>query len=280
MSYRSLLVLLDHEPSCEARTATAARLAMTLGAHLIGLAPTDLLDLPVAPPAASSLNACAALVWDALRDQAEGAADRFGDQCHAAGLRSFEAIVDEAAKAESVRRHARYCDLVILSQADPDAPDRAAAGSLVDRVVLQGARPSLVLPHKLRSATLGQRVLLAWNGSREAARAASDAMPILQRAERVEAVTWQELPVAKGTHAERELEALQAWLARHGVSASVRVERVTRPAGECLAASAVDSDADLIVMGAYGHGRLLETVLGGATRQVLRHTSVPVLMSH
>src|SRR5262245_34672326 len=107
MTYRSLLVLLDHASACAGRTRSAIRLAKDLDCHLVGLAPTDLIDLPVAPKAAASLNEYAALVWDALRDQAERAADAFRDACRAADLKSFEAIIDEANKTESLVRHAR-----------------------------------------------------------------------------------------------------------------------------------------------------------------------------
>lgn len=279
MSYRSLLVLLDHSPACATRSRCAMQLAKDLGCHLVGLAPTDLVDLPSAPRAAASLNEYAAQVWEALREQAGRAADTFREACHSAGVGSFEAIVDEADKSESLLRHARFSDLTVLTQADPDEPNHAVVKDMVESVILYSARPTLVLPCVGRIDSIGRRVLVAWNDSREAARAVSDALPLLRRAERVEVATWNE--AADSDEALRpQLDALLHWLARHEVSASARVERSGAPIADALLTRAADADADLIVMGAYGHARWTERVLGGATRGLLASMTAPVLMSH
>ena len=279
MSYRTLLVLLDHTPACTTRSRCAMQLAKDLGCHLVGLAPTDLVDLPAAPRAAASLNEYAARVWDALREQAERAADTFREACHSAGVGSFEAIIDEAVKSESLVRHARVSDLTVLTQADPDDPNHALVKDMVESVILYSARPTLVLPCVGRIDSIGSRVLVAWNDSREAARAVLDAMPLLRRAERVEVTTWHE--AANGDEILRpQLDALLHWLARHDVSAASRVERSDAPIADAMLTRAADADADLIVMGAYGHARWTERVLGGATRGLLASMTVPVLMSH
>jgi len=279
MSYRTLLVLLDHTPACTTRSRCAMQLAKDLGCHLVGLAPTDLVDLPAAPRAAASLNEYAARVWDALREQAERAADTFREACHSAGVGSFEAIFDEADKSESLLRHARFSDLTVLTQADPDDPNHALVKDMVESVILYSARPTLVLPCVGRIDSIGSRVLVAWNDSREAARAVLDAMPLLRRAERVEVTTWHE--AANGDEILRpQLDALLHWLARHDVSAASRVERSGVPIADAMLTRAADADADLIVMGAYGHARWTERVLGGATRGLLASMTVPVLMSH
>lgn len=279
MSYRSLLVLLDHTPACAARSRCAMQLAKDLGCHLVGLAPTDLVDLPSAPRAAASLSEYAARVWDALREQAERAADTFREACHSAGVGSFEAIIDEADKSESLVRHARFSDLTVLTQADPDDPNHAVVKDMVESVILFSARPTLVLPCVGRIDSIGSRVLVAWNDSREAARAVSDALPLLRRAERVEVATWNE--AAGGDAALRpQLDGLLHWLKRHDVAASARVERSGAPIADAMLTRAADADADLIVMGAYGHARWTERVLGGATRGLLASMTVPVLMSH
>ena len=280
MSYRSLLVLLDHHESCTARTAYAVKLARKLDCHLVGLAPTDLIDLPAAPMAAASLTECAALVWDALREQAERAAERFRDACQAAGLPSFEAVIDEAGKAESLVRHARCSDLTLLTQADPSAPDHAVAQRLVENVVLHSARPTLVVPCAGHFDDIGSRVMVAWDDSREAARAVSDALPLLQRAAQVEVVTWSESANAEAATLRSQLDALHRWLMWHGVSAQLQVQTCRADVAEAMLSHAADTNADLIVMGAYGHARWAERVLGGATRGLLDSMTVPVLMSH
>ena len=280
MSYRSLLVLIDHTTYSAARTRCAMQLAKALDCHLVGLAPTDLVDLPAAPKAAASLNEYAALVWDALRDQAERAADSFRDACRAAGVKSFEVVVDEANKAGSLVRHARCSDLTILTQAEPSAPNYFATKDLVESVILHSARPTLLLPYAGRFESIANRVLVAWNDSREAARALSDALPLLQKASRVEVTTWNEAPAADDKALRVQLDALQKWLMWHGVSATVRVDRAGPGIAETILSRAADSNADLIVMGAYGHSRWSELVLGGATRGLLASMTVPVLMSH
>ncbi len=142
MNYRSLLVLLDPSAACAARLQLAMRLARERDCHLVGLAPTGLLDVPPDSGAASSLADYAARALDAVREQAERAAQNFRDECHAAGVKSFESVSDEADKAESLVRHAHCSDLVVLTQAAPKADDRRSAQALVEEVVLHGAPPT------------------------------------------------------------------------------------------------------------------------------------------
>jgi nucleotide-binding universal stress UspA family protein len=280
MTYRSLLVHLDHDPLCDARTQAALRLAKDLDCHLVGVAPTGLVDLPVGPAAAAALADYSARAWDLLRDEAERATDTFRDACHAAGLRSFEAVIDEAEKAPSLVRHAHCSDLTVLTQADPDAADHRAAQALVEEVVLYSARPTLILPYAGRFDDIGRGALVAWDDSREAARAVSDALPLLRRARRVDVVGWTKAGTPEGPDLRRRLDALHQWLMWHGVSSEVGIETTTLPIAEALLSRATDLDGDLIVMGAYGHSRLAERVLGGATRGLLASMTVPVLMSH
>jgi nucleotide-binding universal stress UspA family protein len=280
MTHRSLLVLLDHTAACAARTDCALRLAKQIDCHVVGLAPTDLIDLPTAPRAAASLAEYAALVWDALRDQAERAADVFRDACHAAQVQSYQAIIDEANKTDSLVRHARCSDLTVLTQADPSTPNFAVSKDVVESVILHSARPTLVLPYAGRFETIGSRVMVAWNDSREAARALSDALPLLERASGVEVATWVEAGGTEDKALRAQLDALQQWLMWHGVTATARIETLDTGIAEAILSRAADSNADLIVMGAYGHARWAERVLGGATRGLLDSMTVPVLMSH
>lgn len=281
MTYRSLLVLLDHTSTCTARAAYAMRLAKDFDCHLVGVAPTDLIDLPATPKAAASLNEYSALVWDALRDQAERAADTFRDACHAAAVKSFEAVIDEANKVESLVRHARCTDLTVLTQADPTSPQFHATKELVESVILHSARPTLVLPFAGRfEGRVANRVLVAWNDTREAARAVSDALPLLQRARQVEVASWSEGATTEEKTLRPRLDALHKWLMWHGVSAQVRIEPVGSGIADAMLSHAADTNADLIVMGAYGHSRWAERVLGGATKGLLESMTTPVLMSH
>lgn len=280
MTYRSLLVLLDSDPLCPARTRLAITLAGDHDCHLVGVAPTGLIDLHVATGADSSLGAYAALAWDTLRAQAEGAAARFRDDCRAAGLKSFEAVVDDADKGPSVVRHAHCSDLTVLSQADPATTDHRAAQDTVEQVVMHSARPTLILPYAGRVDKVGDSILVAWDDSREAARAVSDALPLLRRAKSVHVVSWNEGGKQANASLPSRLDALHQWLMWQGVSAEVRSETTEIGIADAMLSRACDLSADLIVMGAYGHTRLAERVLGGATRGLLTSMTVPVLMSH
>ncbi|HUG25255.1 universal stress protein [Piscinibacter sp.] len=280
MTYRSLLVHLGVDPLCTARTRVAIRLAKELDCHLVGVAPTGLIDLPVTAGAAASMGELAALAWDTLRGQADQATQQFRTACQAAGLTSFEAVLAESEAAPSLVRHAHCSDLVIVSQADPDSPGHSAAQHLVEQVVLAGARPALILPCVSGVSTALDRALVAWDDSREAARAVSDALPLLRRAKNVQVVSW----IERGQHDDDSLrvrlDALHRWLMWQGVTAEVSVESTDIAIAEAMLSRAADQGADLIVMGAYGHARWAELVLGGATRGLLQSMTAPVLMSH
>ena len=177
-------------------------------------------------------------------------------------------------------RHAHCSDLTVLTQADPTAPGHRLAPNLVEQVVLYSARPTLILPYAGRFDTLGANVMVAWDDSREAARALSDALPLLRRAKRVQVVSWNEMGDNDDPALRTRLDALHRWLMWQGVTADVRVETSDIDITNTMLARATDLNTDLIVMGAYGHARWAERVLGGATRGLLASMTVPVLMSH
>ena len=280
MTYRSLLVLLDHDPLCAARTQVAITLAQRLDCHLVGLAPTGLVELPVSLRAAASMAEFATLAWDSLREQAGQSVALFEEQCRAAGLRSFEAVIDEADKAPSLVRHAHCSDLSVLTQTDPSAIGHRMAQELVEQVVLYSARPTLLLPYAGRVDRIGGNAMVAWDDSRESARAVSDALPLLRLATRVEVISWTDAASAEATALQGRLQALQQWLAWQGVSAELSIETTGNSIADAMLSRAADLSTDLIVMGAYGHSRWTERMLGGATRGLLASMTVPVLMSH
>lgn len=279
MTFRSLLVDLCEGPHVSTRVRVALRLARELEAQLVGLAPTGLASLPATIDGACDLFNDSAIEWQALRQAAKARAERFIRACDGADRLSFESIVDEAAEAASLIGHARCSDLVIMGQADPARREQAQRQAILEHVLIESARPVLVVPCTGATESLGQRVLVAWDGSRAASRAVADAMPLLQRAGQVRLVTWNEGETAVATALER-LTALGGWLARHGVQTTQQVETASVPVGDALLSLAFDQSCDLIVLGAYGHSRWTERLLGGTTRLLLRSMTVPVLMSH
>ncbi len=172
---------------------------------------------------------------------------------------------------------ARLADLVLTAQHDPD--NRAAAYFPED-LVLGSGRPVILVPGAGTFGDIGSRVLIAWNGSREAARALFDALVLLKPDAALDILTTKD-----GSHGELATitapEALAQALARHGFKAAITHSHDgDLPIGEEILSRAADLSADLIIMGGYGHTRLRETVFGGATRTILRHMTVPVLMAH
>jgi len=149
-----------------------------------------------------------------------------------------------------------------------------------DQVTLASGRPILVVPYAGHFETVGRRVLVGWNATREAARAVNDAMPLLAAAEMVTVLT---IDAREGPHGHGELPGadISLHMARHGVKAGIeRTVSADLSVGDVLLSRAADLGADLLVMGAYGHSRARELLLGGATRALLRSMTIPVLMSH
>jgi nucleotide-binding universal stress UspA family protein len=157
--------------------------------------------------------------------------------------------------------HAKYADLVVIGQSDP-SDDSGTQLDFPQRLILSAGRPVLIFPKIGSFSTVGKNIIVAWNASREATRAVTDAIPLLKRAEN------------PGTE-------IANYLAQH----EVNVDVLRNPGGRIdigneLLSRAADISADLIVMGGYGHSRLREWVLGGATRTILESMTIPVLMSH
>jgi nucleotide-binding universal stress UspA family protein len=180
---------------------------------------------------------------------------------------------------DCVLPYARTADLIIAGQSDAAWPGSGWL-DIADQLVLESGRPVLFVPNSGAYGPVGQRVLVAWNGRREAARAAFDALPILRQAKEVK-VVWVN-PQSEGEPG-GDLPTIDicAALARHGVKCE-GTEQV-KPhinVGQTLLSCGKDIAADLMVMGCYGHTRLREFVFGGASRHVLEHMPIPILMSH
>jgi nucleotide-binding universal stress UspA family protein len=281
MSYKDLLVVLDSEPTARGRLDLAAALAERFAAHLVGLYP---LPTPQRPRELGYYDpALLDPFYENLRERARAAAETVREQFeHAASLRGISAewrLIPEGPEADPAL-HARYADLTILGQLDPDRAETEMLRPRPEQVTLTSGRPILVVPYAGRFEAVGKRVVISWNSSREAARAVHDAMPLLASAEAVTVLTIDAREGPQG-HGEMPGADISLHLARHGVK--VQIERTVSgdlPIGEVLLSRLADLAADLLVMGAYGHSRMRELLLGGATRSLLRSMTVPVLMSH
>ena len=255
----------------------AVSVAGALEAHLAGVA----FSYEPAVPA-TIFDTASVAVLASYRVQAEQAAERaiarFEEAARRAVL-SIETRVLSAGTSDAgalFGRLARGYDLSIVAQTEPD-------GDVAEDLILEGAlfssgRPVLVVPYIQTEDFKLDRVLLCWDGSRSAARAIADALPLLGRSKTIEVITIAtkddnrgEIPGADIVH----------HLARHRLK--VELKRIIAPdmkVADTILSHAADSSADLIVMGGYGHSRLRELVLGGATRGMLSVMTVPTLMSH
>ena len=185
--------------------------------------------------------------------------------------------------APIVMARARGADLVIVSQSDPQWSVSPLLDCSAD-LVLGSGRPVIVVPNDWTCVAPPKSVIIAWNQSREAARAMFDALPVLRNAAVVELLQVDEDGTTSGRSPEEDalpLTAVVEALAAHGVKPRVAtVKERGEDIGAIICRHATNQTADLIVMGCYGHARLREMVFGGATRYLLRHMAVPVLFSH
>jgi nucleotide-binding universal stress UspA family protein len=181
----------------------------------------------------------------------------------------------------AVPAEARLADLTVVGQRNPDDAESFVAEQFVENLVLSAGRPVLILPYAIEFASVGENILLAWDGSREATRALHDALPFLARAKQVVVLTVNAL-AAEPPASRIPGSDIANVIARHGANVVTEQMEGVRdvPIGEMLLSRAADFGTDLIVMGGYGHSRWRELVLGGATRSILKAMTVPVLMSH
>lgn len=276
MSYKTILVHIDAGKRCAPRVDVGIRLAQQHDAHLVALYAIA----PFEPPGYAIAEMGPAII-EAQRSVAANGLARaeraFNDQVSAAGLGNAEWRSAIDVLVDAMTMHARYADLVVIGQTDA-AEDSDVPRDFPERLVLAAGRPVLILPNVGNFATIGKRILVAWNASREATRAVTDAVPLLQRADNVHVMAVN--PKAR-EHGSVPGADIGLYLARHGVRVEVKTDHGAEiDVGNELLSRAADLDADLIVMGGYGHSRLKEWVLGGATRTILESMTVPVLMSH
>jgi nucleotide-binding universal stress UspA family protein len=277
MSYKTILVHVDQSPQAVKRITLAAQLARSQEGHLIGTALTGLTmeyyrnsDMALAGPLSQE-------ELDQITRNSEQALQRFDALASAVDVSHAQRYSDDQAEVGLVLQ-ARYADLVVLGQTDPDTSGLSILRQLPEHLALHGGRPVLVVPFAGTFTHLDRHALVAWDGSRAATRAVTDALPLLRRSARVTLAVFN----PDHTRGEEPGADIALYLARHGVRVEV-LRQTTAPGvdvGNALLSLAADTGADLLVMGAYGHQRWREIVLGGVTRRVLQTMTLPVLMSH
>lgn len=278
MSYRDILVHLTLDPRNAARTQLAIGMARRFGARISGLytvpppnvpyymgeyIPTELIQKQM----------------DEAQKSSGSAKEEFLRICTEAGI-EHRWLSSDLAPVEALRLASRSCDIALVGQPDPNPTDPAAipygTDVLPHELALQAGRPILAVPYAGDFGEVGRRVLVAWNGKREAARALHDAMPVLRGAEVVHIVT-----IGAERKGRTPLSEIAGHMQRHGLRLETAVITINgAKVGVKLLDEAKARNCDLMVMGAFGHSRLREMVFGGVTETVLSNMALPILLSN
>ena len=255
----------------------AVSVAAALEAHLTGIA---FIYDPVVP--ISGAGYIPAEVIETQRDDNESAAEAaikiFSTATDQAGI-SAEPLITSASLAgagDKFARMARRFDLAIVGQAEPEISSMEQI--IAETTLFESGRPMMMVPYIQKAPFKTENVMICWDGSRTAARAVADAIPIIRNSGRVEIVM---VTNERGKQDELDGADIGQHLARHGLKVDVhRISGASIDVGDALLSHAADSGADFMVMGGYGHSRLREFVLGGVTRSIFESMTVPVLISH
>ncbi|MBK5960137.1 hypothetical protein CCR97_18280 [Rhodoplanes elegans] len=269
----NLALVGDRDPAA----SYAISIGRAFGAHVTGV--VFVYDPVISP---SIMDGVSAEWIDAQRDEsrtiAQTAIERFERAAELAGVQSGHRVIEATlgGATDMFGRIARRFDLAVVGQREPDR--MSPADLFAEGALFESGRPVVMVPYIQKAGLALDRVLMCWDGSRTAARAMGDALPFLSRAAQVDVVI-----VATGRSKSDEIPGADVGhhLARHGIKVDVKrivAEDVDVP--NTILSYAADVSADLMVMGGYGHSRLREFVLGGATRGILGSMTVPVLMSH
>jgi len=277
MSYKTVLVHLNDKRRAEALLEPTIQLATRYNSHLHGLHVYASMPAPPVPVPYGSKVLGSIVAGE--RESSDEIAATFSRMT---ATRSFVAEwqllkVPHVNLAPIVMEHGRAADLIIAGQTDPDW-DLSPLLDFPERLALESGRPVLVVPYAGRYPRIGRNVVIAWKAGRESARAVFDAIPLLQGAENVHILEITDRSDASTLGPDISIAAS---LARHGIKPTIRTSVAPDiSVGDEILSRLSDLDADLLVMGAYGHSRMRELMFGGVTRHIARHMTVPTLFSH
>jgi nucleotide-binding universal stress UspA family protein len=294
MPLKDILVHTDNSRNSEVRLEYATRLAETHEAYLTGLyvaasSPESVPSIRQAPnyivpdlggaslrdyeKKASELQS---QYNDHARLAAEGAKYRFKEASKERSVSNQWTYTQES-MIDALTHHARFCDVAVVGQPGPDSR-RYFGESPTDHLILSVGHPVLVVPTLAEGFSVGKRIMIAWDRSPLATRAVHNSRPFLRHADSVHILTINLKPEKQG---EKPGSGICEHLARHDIEAKpIRLTSKADHLYDVILAEAEELDIDLIIMGAYGHSRLREQILGGNTYHLLNHSPIPMLMSH
>ncbi|MDQ9170753.1 universal stress protein [Oxalobacteraceae bacterium R-40] len=282
MNYTSIAVHVDSSRHMADRVGFACAVANTHNAHLIGLATTGIAEAASMAGISGEGGAFIGSYLDTCKERTTANLEEFENIARKSNVASFEKRTLDEETGYALCLQARYSDLIIAGQTDPDEHVFMEQSGIPEYVVTHSGRPVLLVPYALENPQLNyEKACIAWDGGLPAARAAYGAIPLLRHFKKVEVVIFNP---ATGFHAHGEEPGadIAHYLSRHGLHVDVTRHSTGNAVdvGSALLSQAADTGAGLIVMGAYGHSKLRELVLGGVTRTILKSMTVPVLMSH
>jgi len=286
MKLQDFMIVLDGSARTDAALGLAIAVARRHDAHLTGFCPLEALypihlglALSFYPELTSLQQAADRLAAQAL-EKAQRIEVDFREQLRRNDVRGdWQVATGPVGAAVAHRAHA--ADLLVLGQDNPDNPPPPAARSLIEDALMNAGCPLLLVPYVGRFDAIGNNVLIGWNRTGEAARAAHDALLLIEPTAKVTVLTVERGRTATSSDQIPGAD-VAGHLVRHGPKASAArtVADATISDADALLAYVFDEGVDLLVVGGYGHSRAREMVLGGATRDLLRYMTVPVLMSH
>lgn len=279
MSYKTVLVHVDETSRSNLRVKIAAEIAMLDNAHLVGTAVTGVSRFIYQDGNISASDPNLTIHLNFLRERAEKAVAGFNKIVTDLGVPSYESAIANDEAGGGIGLQARYSDLVVLGQTNPDEPSPSVLPDFPEYIVMNSGRPVLIIPYAGDFTTVAKRPLISWDASRESTRAVTDAIPLLKQADLVQVAIFNSKS-SSDAHGEQPGADIALFLARHGVKVEVSVHKTSTDIGNALLSLSHDLDSDMIVMGGYGHSRLREMIMGGVTRTILESMTIPVLMSH
>jgi nucleotide-binding universal stress UspA family protein len=281
MAYKTILVHVNESRHTDTRVRIAADIATRESAHLVGVAATAVPSEFYLAGVMGDSNAGLEIYLEYLRERANAALAEFESIAKETAVKSVEKRIAADEAAAGISLQARYSDLVLIGQTDPDESLPGLRADFPVYVVMNSGRPVLIIPYAGVFTNIGRRVLIAWDASVEATRAVTAAIPLLRRAENVQLVVFKP-HAGPQAHGERPEADIAIYLARHGIKVEVSQQKTATgmDVGNALLSHADDFGADLMVMGGYGHSRFREVLLGGVTDTILKTMTVPVLMAH
>lgn len=277
LGYKTILVHFDSTPRAAKRLQIGANLAQEFESHLAAV--YSVVSPLYSEPFVADGGAFVAQELLRFQEKKDKEARANFDRVSGSLGVPVEWRTDSGDPAGVVCEHGRYADLLVLGQYDDDQANDVTP-DFVGRVILGSGRPVLVIPYAGEFPVIGKKVMVAWNASRESARAVSAALHFLRRADEVHIATFNAKP-GEGGHGEAPGSDIATFLARHGVKAIVSGSTSKDvDIGSQMLSRTEDFGADMLVMGGYGHSRAFEFVMGGATRTMLESMTVPVLFAH